>query len=169
MTQLWSSRLSSRIRALRNRPALMLLIDASTFSIWLLYSSSARPYVSAARPYSFRLAYVCGTASMASWTAKSVGSRFARMFQGTSARSNWLAEVSAQPARSRAWFEKGPSRRTRSSACFDRSKLPGLVQLLDRFRLFTGLQQGDTEVVGDKPGQVWIVLQVIQHFDGFAR
>ena len=124
MTQLWSSRLSSRISALRNRPSCTLSIDASTFAIWLLNSSSARPYMSAERPYNFRLAYACGTASIASCTATSVGSRFAKMFQGTSARSYCCAEASAQPARSRAWFENGPSRRTRSSDCFARSKLP---------------------------------------------
>src|SRR5216110_1049388 len=38
-------------------------------------------------------------------------------------RAGW-AEASAQPARSRAWFENGPSRWTRSNACLARSKLP---------------------------------------------
>src|SRR2546429_5257637 len=46
------------------------------------------------------------------------------MFHGTSARSYCWAEASAQPARSRAWFENGPSRWTRSNACLARSKLP---------------------------------------------
>ena len=50
-----------------------------------------------------------------------------------------------------------------------RWQLPCFVQLLDRFLFFTRLQQSDTEVVGDKPGQARIVLQVIEHFDGVVR
>src|SRR3989442_1779846 len=96
ITQPLSGRLSSRIRASRKRPSLMLRIDASTLSIWLLNSSSARPYMSAARPSRFRLPYACGRASMASWTATSVGSRSTRMLHGTSARSYSSAEASAQ-------------------------------------------------------------------------
>ena len=42
---------------------------------------------------------------------------------------------------------------------------PGFVQLLDCFLFFTGLQQSDPEVVGDKPGEARIILQVIEHFD----
>src|SRR5262249_49036092 len=50
-----------------------------------------------------------------------------------------------------------------------RRQQPGLIQLLDRFLFLTGLQQSDTEVVGDKSGQVRIVLQVVEHFDGIVR
>ena len=50
------------------------------------------------------------------------------MFHGTSARSYCSAETSAQPARSSAWFENGPSRRTRSSDCLALSKSVRLEQ-----------------------------------------
>src|SRR6266516_6022877 len=56
ITQVSSCRLSSRIRALRKRPSRMLPMEASTLSICLLNISSARPYMIAARPCTFRLA-----------------------------------------------------------------------------------------------------------------
>ena len=60
--------------------------------------SSARPYSSAARPCTLSWPYAYGKASMASCTAPSVGSRSARMPQGTRARSN-LLEGHIRPAR----------------------------------------------------------------------
>ena len=60
------------------------------------------------------------------------------------------------------------SRIARPAGSFRRQP-PCLVQLLDRFLFFTGLQQSDTKVVGDKPGEARIVLQVIEHFDGVVR
>ena len=56
ITQSLSCLVSSRISALRNRPSLMLPIDASTLWIWLLNSSSARPNMIAARPCRFSVA-----------------------------------------------------------------------------------------------------------------
>ncbi len=40
-------------------------------------------------------------------------------------------------------------------------ELPGLVQLLDGFRRLPVLQQRDAEVVGSKPGQVLVALQLL--------
>src|SRR5512145_2635058 len=99
---------------------------------------------------------------MASWTAASVASRSARMLQGTSALSNFVAEASAHPARSSAWLENGPSRRTRSSERSEhqvrlvpdrergriaRLHLARPIQLFEGFLQPALLQQRDAEVV----------------------
>ena len=199
MTQSLSCRISSRISALRNSPfpdAVDRGVDSVDLAAERLERAPVHERGAAVQVQAWRRR--AARRACASWTAASVGSRSTRMFHGTSARSYCPAETSAQPARSSAWFENGPSRRTRSSDCsralevgrFEqhraehqvrlvadrvgsarrRRELPGPVELLDRLLRPAVLQQRDAEVVGGetRSGSRRAAGRC-EHLDGVAR
>jgi hypothetical protein len=150
MTQSLSCRISSRTSAAGSAVADAVDRGVHPLRSGSLKVSSARPYSSAARPCTFELAYACGTASIASWTAASVGSRSTRRFHGTSARSNAPRTPRPSP-RAAAPGSRTAPRGARDRASARRPKSPDLEQQRaeHQVRLVADRLRGG---VGPRPG-----------------